>query len=155
MKKRILSKNKGHLFFLLPKIYQVTEYYTMFARKIFLSRIWAAVPASYTPTAYTTGILYFSFLRRSICYHSCIFHSCIFSAPTVVTNNQICRCLLNTNPLPVQQTCILSLEHCLLLWHSLTLRPHAAFPQALKFNSILVINLLTFYNTQSICFYVW
>jgi len=33
MKKRILSKNKGCLFFLLPKIYQLSEYYIMFSRK--------------------------------------------------------------------------------------------------------------------------
>jgi len=41
MKNRILSKNKGCLFFLLPKIYQLPEYYMMFARKIFyFCRIW-------------------------------------------------------------------------------------------------------------------
>jgi len=34
MKNRMLSKNKGCLFFLLPKIYQLPEYYMMFARKI-------------------------------------------------------------------------------------------------------------------------
>ena len=34
MKNRILSKNKGCLFFLLPKIYQLPEHYMMFARKI-------------------------------------------------------------------------------------------------------------------------
>ena len=32
---RILSKNKGCLFFLLPKIYQLPKYYMMYARKIF------------------------------------------------------------------------------------------------------------------------
>jgi len=41
MKNRILSKNKGCLFFLLPKIYKLPEYYMMFARKkYFFSRIW-------------------------------------------------------------------------------------------------------------------
>jgi len=30
-------KNKGCLFFLLPKIYQLPEYYMMFARKILFS----------------------------------------------------------------------------------------------------------------------
>jgi len=42
MKNRIglLSKNKGCLFFLLPKIYQLPEYYTMFARKYFFSQVW-------------------------------------------------------------------------------------------------------------------
>jgi len=29
-----IEKNKGCLFFLLPKIYQLLEYYMMFARKI-------------------------------------------------------------------------------------------------------------------------
>jgi len=38
-KNRILSNNKACLFFLLPKIYQLPEYYMMFARKYFLSRI--------------------------------------------------------------------------------------------------------------------
>ena len=33
MKNRILSKNEGCLFFLLPKIHQLPEYYMMFARK--------------------------------------------------------------------------------------------------------------------------
>jgi len=45
MKTRILSK-KGCLFILLPKIYQLPEYYTMFARKYFFSRIWGATAPS-------------------------------------------------------------------------------------------------------------
>jgi len=35
MKNRILSKNKGRLFFLFAKICQLPKYWTMFARKIF------------------------------------------------------------------------------------------------------------------------
>jgi len=38
MKNRILSKNKGCLFFLRSKIYQLSEYYMMFARKILFLR---------------------------------------------------------------------------------------------------------------------
>jgi len=64
------------MFFLLPKIYQLTEYYTMFARKIFflpnlgcpprLLRLWLTLLAFFT----------FPFLQLSICYRSCIFHHC-------------------------------------------------------------------------------
>jgi len=78
VKNRILSKNKGCLLFLLPKIYQLTEYYTTFARKIFFLPNFGCPSPPPMPMAYTTGMLYFSFLRRSICYCSCIFHSCIF-----------------------------------------------------------------------------
>ena len=47
MKNRIVSKNKGCLFFLLPKIYQLPEYYTMFVRKnIFLPNLgWGNSPS--------------------------------------------------------------------------------------------------------------
>ena len=54
MKNRILSKNKGCLFFLLPKIhvYQLPEYYMMFARNsriiLFLTNL-GGVPPSPTP----------------------------------------------------------------------------------------------------------
>jgi len=40
MKNRILSKNRGCLFFVLPKIYQLPEYYMLFAWKYFFSQIW-------------------------------------------------------------------------------------------------------------------
>jgi len=40
MENRILSKNKGRLFFLLPKVYQLPEYYMMFARKYFFPNFW-------------------------------------------------------------------------------------------------------------------
>jgi len=40
MKKQNTVKNKGCLFFLLAEIYQLSEYYTMLAGKIFFSRIW-------------------------------------------------------------------------------------------------------------------
>ena len=42
---------KRFLFFLLPKIYQLPEYYTMFARKIFFfSRIWGQLPSLLAPS---------------------------------------------------------------------------------------------------------
>jgi len=46
MKNRILSKNKGCLmFFRVPKIYQLPEYYMKFARKIlFLSNLGTVAP---------------------------------------------------------------------------------------------------------------
>jgi len=57
MKNRILSKNKGYLFFLLPKIYQLPEYYTMFARKIFFLLNWGggATAPSLLPVSYAYG----------------------------------------------------------------------------------------------------
>jgi len=55
MRNRILSKNKGCLFFLLPKIYQLPEYYMMFARKIhFLPSLGGHVP-SLPPVSYAYG----------------------------------------------------------------------------------------------------
>ena len=51
MKNRILSKNKGRLFFLLPKLYQLPEYCTMFTRKIFFSRIWGTAAPALCPSA--------------------------------------------------------------------------------------------------------
>ena len=55
MKNRILSKNKGCMFFLLSKIYQLPEYYMTFARKIlFLPNLegqLTILPLSPTPMA--------------------------------------------------------------------------------------------------------
>jgi len=52
--KTILSKNKRCLFFLLPKINQLPEYYMMLAEKYFFSRIWvggaSGPPSSSSPT---------------------------------------------------------------------------------------------------------
>jgi len=45
--------NLGYLFFLLPKIYELSEYYTTFARKIFFSRDnCSALPS---PVSYAYG----------------------------------------------------------------------------------------------------
>jgi len=57
MNNRILSKNKGCLFFLLPKIYQLPEYYMIFARKmLFLPNFGrASAPAAPFPTPMYKG----------------------------------------------------------------------------------------------------
>jgi len=49
MKNRILSKNKGCLFFLLPKIYQLPEYYVMFAQKSFSPEFFGGLPPPLCP----------------------------------------------------------------------------------------------------------
>jgi len=64
MKNRILSRNKGCLFFLLSKIYQLPEYYTMFARKNLPKLGWGVggycspcPPASYGVWLHMTSLL--------------------------------------------------------------------------------------------------
>jgi len=62
MKNRILSKNKGCPLFVLPKIYQLPEYYTMFARKIFFYRLYffgggELPPASYAYDCWSCAII--------------------------------------------------------------------------------------------------
>jgi len=57
MKNRILSKDKGCPFFLLPKIYKLPEYHMIFARKILFSRIWGGgqVSPPLSPVSYAYG----------------------------------------------------------------------------------------------------
>jgi len=63
MKNRILLKNKGCLFILLPKIYQLPGCYMMFARRIFFSRIWGTT-ALRAPVSYA----YANSSRRYMCH---------------------------------------------------------------------------------------
>jgi len=65
MKNRILSKNKGCLFFFLPKIDQLPEYYMMFARKIiFLPNLGGNCPPA-PPVSYA----YDNYFLNSVTYH--------------------------------------------------------------------------------------
>jgi len=50
MKNGKLSKSKGCLSFLLPKIYQLPEYYMMFVRKILLPNLGGTATAPLPPS---------------------------------------------------------------------------------------------------------
>ena len=66
MKNRILSKDKGCLFFRLPKIYQLPEYYMMFARKIlFLPNLGGGQVPTLYPRLLRLWVCKFSRVSRS------------------------------------------------------------------------------------------
>jgi len=72
MKNRVLSKNKGCMFFLIPKIHQLPEYYMMFARKYFFSRIWGGggkCPLPSVSYAYVTECIWGKCTHQKKNYH--------------------------------------------------------------------------------------
>ena len=122
----------------------------MLPEEILFSRIWAAVPASY---AYGLHYWYFILFLFTAFYLLSLLHFPLLHFQRLHCGNQQPDLPLSVEHEPSSAD-VHSQSAGTLPAATMTLvDPHAAFPQALKFKNVLVLNLLTF--CRSVFMYDW